>query len=113
MKTMNQEFSAFIAEKFTQRTANKHSFIAGCFIDYITFDMGVMDLQELTKGMVNSSFQVWFKRKIGANTKEEVAASMKKFLDFLTINKGFVIRNLVEKTKKVAPKKVVKTKKDA
>ncbi len=105
MQAMNAEFKAFTAEKFTQRTANKHSFIVECFIDFITYDCGLVDLQDLTKGMVNSSFQSWFKRKIGANSKEEVAVAMKKFLSFLTENKGFVINNLAENPKKATPKK--------
>ncbi len=97
---MNNEFKDFIAQKYTKRTANKHSFIIECFIDFITYNMQLMDIQQITKGIANSYFQQWFASKIGANTKEEVKVAINKFIDFLAIEKNIVIENLQPKSKK-------------
>jgi hypothetical protein len=97
---MNSEFIDFITNKYTKRTANKHGFIIECFIDFITYDLKIMDIQEITKGVTNTYFQQWFTQKIGMNTKEEVKVAINKFIDYLAIEKGIVIKNLQNKSKR-------------
>lgn len=105
LENMNNEFSDYLTKKYTKRTANKHSFIIDCFIDFITYDMELMSIQEITKGIANSYFQKWFASKIRANTKEEVKVAIKKFFDFLATEKNIVIVNLQPKSEKANNKK--------
>jgi hypothetical protein len=96
---LNAEFIDFITLKYSERTARKHGFIIDCFIDFITYDLHIMNIQEITKGVTNTYFQQWFARKMGMNTKEEVNVAISKFIDFMATEKGIIINNLQRKLK--------------
>jgi site-specific recombinase XerD len=61
------------------------------FISFICEQTDVQDISEITKGMVNSHFRKWWKRKVWDSTSEsELRVALKKFFTFLAEEKGIV-----------------------
>jgi hypothetical protein len=46
------------------------------FIDFVCFNCGVHDIQEITRGMARNSFRSWYLNKVGAETEREVNVAM-------------------------------------
>lgn len=88
---LNEDFYQYLASKFTEKTANKHSGIIGVFIDFICGYTDVEDINEITKGMVNTHFKQWWKRKVwDSTTPDQLKVALKKFFTFLAAEKGIV-----------------------
>ncbi len=88
---LNQEFDEFLQTKLSQRTAGKHSSIVGLFVDFICRQPDVEKIEEITKGMVNTHFKSWWRRKVlDSTTPNELRVALRKFFSFLAEEKGIV-----------------------
>lgn len=91
MNDLNKEFHNHILERFSEKTAIKHSGIVGLFIEFICKHTDVENIEEITKGMVNSHFKQWWKRKVwDSTTPDQLRVSLRKFFTFLADKKGIV-----------------------
>jgi site-specific recombinase XerD len=88
---LNEDFNQYLSLKFTEKTANKHSGIVHVFIDFICGYTDVEDINDITKGMVNTHFKQWWKRKVwDSTTPDQLRVALKKFFTFLAMEKGIV-----------------------
>lgn len=88
---LNQEFYAFLQSKFSQRTARKHSSIVEMFVEFICLKTDVEKIEEITRGMVNTHFRNWWKKKVwDSTTPDELRVALRKFFVFLAEVKGIV-----------------------
>lgn len=88
---LNQEFHQFLLTKYSERTARKHASIVEVFIDFICRQTDVERIDEITRGMVNTHFKKWWKRKIwDSTTTDELRVALKKFFVFLSGEKNIV-----------------------
>lgn len=97
MKGWNKDFEAYLTQKFSARTANKHAATIDLLIDYLTFDKDVKSFAQITKGMINSNFVSWYRYKVADLDSAEVKVGVKKFLTFLEEEKGIDTSHLVAK----------------
>jgi site-specific recombinase XerD len=88
---MNQEFHQFLLIKYSERTARKHASIVEVFIDFICRQTDVKRIEEITRGMVNTHFKKWWKRKVwDSTTYDELEVALRKFFLFLSREKNIV-----------------------
>ena len=91
MTMLNEEFHASLVAKFSERTARKHSFVVELFIDFICRNTDVERVEDITRGMVNTHFKQWWKRKVwDSTTPDQITVALKKFFIFLETEKGIV-----------------------
>ena len=91
MTHLNEEFHDSLVAKFSERTARKHSMVVEMFIEFISRHTDVERIEDITKGMVNTHFKQWWKRKVwDATTPDQITTSLKKFFLFLAQEKGIV-----------------------
>ena len=64
LEQLNQEFGVFLASKYAKKTVRKHTSIVELFIHFICGYTDVEQIEDITKGMVNSHFRKWYKRKV-------------------------------------------------
>jgi len=89
--TYCDDFSASLSKKYTGKTIQKHINIIQLFIDFICRYTDVQNILEITKGMVNTQFRNWWKRKIGnATTENGLRVALKKFFTFLAGEKNII-----------------------
>ena len=89
LKGLNTEFGHHLATKYSKRTVAKHTGIVELFIDFLCDYTDVMAIEDVTKGMVNSEFRRWYKRKVWDSTgPDELRVALKKFFQFLHQQKG-------------------------
>ncbi len=89
LEKLNQEFGAFLAAKYAKKTVRKHTSIVELFIIFICDYTDVEAIEEITKGMVNSHFRKWYKRKVwDSSTESDLRVALKKFFQFLVTEKG-------------------------
>jgi len=88
---LNQEFYEFLKSKFSHRTARKHSFVVELFVDFVCRQTDVEKIDEITKGIVNTHFKNWWRRKVlDSTTPDELKVALRKFFKFLAEVKGIV-----------------------
>ena len=88
MLSLNQEFEDYLSSRFSERTVRKHTSIVSLFIDFICKQTDVESLEEITRGMVNTHFKKWWKRKVwDSTTPNELRVALKKFFQFLASEK--------------------------
>jgi site-specific recombinase XerD len=91
LEMLNQEFAAFLAEKYVKKTVRKHTGIVDLFIHFICGYTDVESIEEITKGMVNSQFRSWYKRKVwDSSTESDLRVALKKFFHFLATEKNII-----------------------
>ena len=91
LEHLNHEFHENLAAKFSERTAARHSSIIGMFIEFICKYTDAQSIEEITKGMVNTHFHAWWKRKVwSSTTPDQLRVALKKFFSFLASEKGVV-----------------------
>lgn len=89
LEALNREFREHLLTRFSSRTANKHSQVVSLFIEFLCRHTDVMRLEEVTRGMANTHFKKWWKRKVWDSTKpEQISVALKKFFTFLANEKG-------------------------
>jgi hypothetical protein len=89
LEALNEDFGAFLATKYTRKTVRKHTGTIALFIDFLCDYTDAERLEDVTRGMVNSQFRAWYKRKVLWDMDPtEVHAGLKKFFGFLDQQKG-------------------------
>lgn len=89
--SLNEEFHQFLFAKYSERTARKHASIVELFIDFICRQTDVERIEEITRGMVNTHFKKWWKRKVwDSTTPDELRVALKKLFVFLSEEKNIV-----------------------
>jgi site-specific recombinase XerD len=100
LEQLNQEFAEFLATKYVPKTVRKHTNIVDLFIHFICGYTDVENLEELTKGMVNSHFRSWYKRKVlDSATESELRVALRKFFQFLDTEKGQTYHKVLDALK--------------
>jgi hypothetical protein len=88
---LNEEFHESLLVKFSKKTADKHSGVVDLFIDFLCRYTDVESIEEITRGMVNTHFKKWWKRKVwDYTTPDQITVALKKFFIFLATEKGIV-----------------------
>ena len=88
MLSLNQEFEEYLSTRFSDRTVRKHTSIVFLFIGFICKQTDVESIEEITRGMVNTHFKKWWKRKVwDLTTPNELRIALKKFFQFLASEK--------------------------
>jgi len=91
LTALQEEFYDHLADCSTERTARKHASVVQLFVDFICGYTDVQDLSEITRGMVNSQFRAWWKRKVlDRSTPQDLRVALRKFFAFLASEKGIV-----------------------
>jgi len=97
---LNQEFHQFLLTKYSERTARKHTSIVEFFIDFICRQTDVERIEEITRGMVNTHFKKWWKRKVWDSTSpDEITVALRKFFLFLSEEKKIVNEKVLKALK--------------
>jgi len=61
---LNEEVYDYLLAKYTDRTGRKHTTVIDLFIKFIYRQADVESIEEITRGMVNTHFKRWWKRKV-------------------------------------------------
>ena len=97
---LNQEFHQFLLTKYSERTARKHASIVEVFIDFICRQTDVERIDEITRGMVNTHFKKWWKRKVWDSTSpDELTVALRKLFLFLSEEKKIVNEKVLKALK--------------
>lgn len=89
--SLNSEFHQFLLTRYSERTARKHASIVELFVDFICRRTDVQRIEEITRGMVNTHFKKWWKRKVWDSTSpDELTVALRKFFVFLATEKDIV-----------------------
>ncbi len=101
LEQMNIEFSHFLSEKYTKSTVRKHTNTVSLFIGFVCGYTDVQKIEEITKGMVNSHFRSWYKRKVlwASATDNDLRVALRKFFQFLASEKGIVNQKVLDALK--------------
>jgi len=91
MTELNDAFYEHLLQKFSEKTARKHTAIVELFIEFICNQTDVEQIEEITQGMVNTHFRQWWKRKVwDSTTPEQLKVALKKFFTFLATEHDIV-----------------------
>src|SRR3989338_3127978 len=106
MNKFNLEFADHLSKHgFADKTIAKHTTIIDIFIDFLARYTDVEKVEDVTKGMANTYFKQWYKRKvIDSTTSDEIRVAITKFFTFLSEEKNIVNQNVLSKPKKNIPK---------
>jgi site-specific recombinase XerD len=100
LEQLNQEFGEFLATKYVPKTVRKHTGIVDLFIHFICGYTDVEQIEEITKGMVNSHFRSWYKRKVmDSATDSDLRVALRKFFQFLASEKGLTHQKILDALK--------------
>lgn len=76
---------------YTNATIRKHAMVIERFHEFLAHQTDVWKYEEVTKGMANTHFRAWYKKKVwGGPDLEQVRVSLPKFFVFLREKKGIV-----------------------
>jgi len=88
---LNDDFREYLESKLSARTARLHSSIVGLFVDFICRQTDVEKIEDITRGMVNTHFKNWWRRKVwDSTTPDQLRVALRKYFVFLAENKGIV-----------------------
>ena len=97
---LNREFADYLSKKYTRRTASKHSGIVEIFIEFVCRHTDVEKIEDITKGIANSYFRNWYKKKVwDSSTESDLRVAIKKFFQFLDTEKGIENRKVLDSFK--------------
>ena len=100
LEQLNQEFGEFLATKYVPKTVRKHTGIVDLFIHFICGYTDVEQIEEITKGIVNSHFRSWYKRKVmDSATDSDLRVALRKFFQFLASEKGLTHQKILDALK--------------
>lgn len=100
LESLNEDFAEYLRTKYTKKTVRKHTTIVDTFIHFICRQTDVESLEEITKGMVNSHFRKWYKRKVwDSATENDLRVALRKFFQFLATEKGMVNQKALDALK--------------
>ena len=97
---LNREFADYLSKKYTRRTASKHSGIVEIFIEFVCRHTDVEKIEDITKGIANSYFRNWYKKKVwDSSTESDLRVAIKKFFQFLATEKEIENRKVLDSFK--------------
>jgi site-specific recombinase XerD len=100
LESLNQEFAEELSSKYGKKTVRKHTGIVEMFIHFLCRQTDVEAIEEITKGMVNSHFRKWYKRKVwDSATDNDLRVALRKFFQFLATEKGIVNQKALDALK--------------
>ena len=100
MNALNAEFAEYLATKYVKKTVNKHTSIVDMFIEFICQHTDVKQVEEITRGMVNSHFRSWYKKKVwDSDTDNDLQVALRKFFQFLATEKGITNQKALDALK--------------
>lgn len=100
LEQLNQEFGEYLATKYVPKTVRKHTGIVDLFIHFICGYTDVEQLEDITRGMVNSHFRSWYKRKVmDSATESDLRVALRKFFQFLATEKGITHQKVLDALK--------------
>src|ERR671921_660764 len=89
LEGLNAAFGAWLAAKYTRKTVLKHTGVVDLFIDFLCDYTDLERLEDVTRGMVNSGFRNWAKRKVwGGPDADELRVGLRKFFGYLDTHQG-------------------------
>ncbi len=89
LEGLNEAFGAWLATKYSRTTVLKHTGVVELFIDFLCDYTDLERLEDVTKGMVNSGFRSWAKRKVwGGPDADELRVGLRKFFRYLDTHQG-------------------------
>jgi len=100
MNALNAEFAEYLSAKYVLKTVRKHTGIVDMFIEFICRQTDVEKLEEITRGMVNSHFRSWYKKKVwDSATDSDLRVALRKFFQFLSTEKGITLQKVLDALK--------------
>jgi len=100
LEQLNQAFEAHLATKYAKKTIRKHTAIVDLFIHFICGYTDVEKIEDITKGMVNSHFRSWYKRKVlDSATESDLRVALKKFFQYLSTEQGITNQKVLDALK--------------
>jgi site-specific recombinase XerD len=89
LEGLNEEFYEHLTHKVSERTARKHTGIVDMFIEFVVRQTDVESIEEITRGIANTHFRKWYKRKVwDSATESDLRVASRKFFTFLSEEKG-------------------------
>jgi len=87
--SINAAFAASLEKKYSRRTVLKHTSIVELFSIFLCDYTDVERLENVTRGMVNTPFRRWYRRKVlDRMDTDETRVALKKFFQFLDQEQG-------------------------
>ena len=102
LNELNGSFEQALLQTVSARTAYKHASVITLFIDFVCWNTDVRRIEEITRGMANSSFRRWYQSKIGDRSDSELKTAIKKFFQFLDREKGITNEAVLKSFQTVA-----------
>jgi hypothetical protein len=100
LEGLNEEFGDWLATKYGRKTVLKHTGVVDLFIDFLCDYTDLERLEDVTRGMVNSGFRSWAKRKVwGGPDGDELRVGLRRFFRFLDTHKGICAPKALEALK--------------
>ena len=97
---LNAAFGSYLATRYTRKTVLAHTGVIDVFIDFLCDYTDLERIEEVTRGMVNSGFRSWYRRKVwGGADPDQVRVALTKFFRFLATGKGIVALKALESLK--------------
>lgn len=106
LNQLNLEFADHLSKTgFANKTIAKHTTIIDVFIDFLARYTDIEKVEDVTKGMANTHFRNWYRRKVwDSTTPDELRVAITKFFTFLAEEKNIINQNVLLKSKKVLKK---------
>jgi hypothetical protein len=89
LEGLRAEFEQHLAARYSRKTVRKHAQIVALFADFLCDYTDVEAIEEISRGMANSAFRQWYRRKVlDAASADDLRVALKKFFHFLATEKG-------------------------
>ena len=100
LERLQQEFEEYLSAKYARKTVRKHAGIVWLFIEFLRNYTDVEEIEEITRGMVNTHFRRWYNRKVlDSATGDDLRVALKRFFQFLAAEKGIQNPRVIESLK--------------
>ncbi|MCL2925952.1 MAG: site-specific integrase [Trichodesmium sp. MAG_R04] len=100
LENLNYKFADYLDKKYVKKTVRKHTNIVDMFIKFIYRQTDVETIEEITRGMVNSYFRGWYKKKVwDSATDNDLRVALRKFFQFLATEEGIVNQKALDSLK--------------
>ena len=84
LEGLADEFAADLRSRYARNTVNKHHGTVIMFIEFLISYTDVESIQDITRGIANSHFRSWYKRKVwDSMTERDLKVGIRKFFHFL------------------------------
>ena len=100
LEGLQREFEEYLSAKYARKTVRKHADTVWLFVQFLCNYTDVEEIEEITRGMVNTHFRRWYKRKVlDAATGDDLRVALKRFFQFLATEKGIHNPKVIESLK--------------